>query len=231
MKKLGHMSIFYFLIVLNILCSLIPFHYNKSLNKQDLKNLNLIEQKNIKEYSKSIKPDDDNVYREDDFRYDYNKKKFYDEDDDDDPQDKEIQELNFQIGNLTMLLNEQDLEIHKAKIYIILLGILGFILLLVLIIYSSIKCYILCSSKRDAETDYLISKIDLKKLKEVYMSKNGEGQFRQSSNNNSVNFGAPALSNNIINNKSQNNTFNPDNFIPSEQDKKLYKPYNNEEIS
>ena len=212
---------FYFLIVLYILCSLIPFHYNKSLNKQDLKDLNLIKQKNIKEYSKFIKPDDDNVYSEDDFRYD----------DDEDPEDKEIQELNFQIGNLTNLLSEQDLEIHKAKIYIILLGILCFILFLVVIIYSSIKCYILCSSKRVSETDYLISKLDLKKLKEAYMSKNGEVQFRQSSNNNSVNYGAPALSNNIINNKSKNNTFNPDNCIPSEQDKKLYKPYNNEEIS
>ena len=40
---------------------------------------------------------------------------------------------------------------------------------------------------------------------------------------------APIYSNNKSKN-TQKNTFNPDNFIYSSQDKKLYKPYINEDI-
>ena len=184
-------------------------------------------QKNTKKNSKSSNEDDkddnDEDIEEDIIKDDYNKNKYKEY-----PYDgKEIEDLNSKIDNITSLIEQQQLEIKKKEIYLVLLGILSLILLIIIIIYSSIKCYILCSSKRDNETDYLISKLSLNKFGQVYIGENGEEKFKGSINYN--NYGAPIYAINNINN-SQYNTFNPDNYIPSEEDKKLYKPYNNEDI-
>ena len=218
MKKINFFISYFFII---ILISLIPLYYNKSFSS---KKLNLIEQKNTKNISRSLKDDDKDIgkYIIKDY-YNKNKYKEY-------PYNgKEIENLNSQINNITSLIDQQQVEIKKKQIYLVLLGILSLILLIIIIIYSSIKCYILCSSKRDNETDYLISKLSLNKFGQVYIGENGEEKFKDSINYNSNNYGAPIYSNNNIN-INQYNTFNPDNYIPSEEDKKLYKPYNNEDI-
>jgi hypothetical protein len=164
------------------------------------------------------------------------------DDDDDDKDDKnpkgkewdeekikeEIKNLTDDLENLKAQKTEQDREIAKAILYLVLLSILAFILLLVIIIYSSIKCYILCSSARNA--DYLISRMSLNHLGEVYIDANGEEKFKKSENYNSeVNYDAPISADS--GSEKRYNTFNPDNIVASDEDKKLYRPYKNEEMN
>ena len=230
MKKINQLIFSYSLIFIYILGCLIPFQYNQPLPKQ---NLNLTEQENIKNNSKYLKDngDNDGNDKKEDFREDNNRDK-YDEGKNKNNTDffdeKELEKLNSQLKDLDSLIKEQEFVCRKNKIYLILLIILASILFLVIVIYSSIKCYILCSSKRDIEADYLISKISLNKFGQVYMSENDDEKFKKSNNDNLADYGAPIYANN---NNNQYNTFNPDNCIPSEQDKKLYKPYNNEDMN
>ena len=119
-------------------------------------------------------------------------------------------------------------EISKHKIYIIFLSILASILFLIIVIYSSIKCFILCTKKDIPE--YRVSDISTNRLGEVYFDENGEERI---SKMNLKNIDDCADAPIYANNKSKNaqiNTFNPDNCMYSSQDKKLYKPYSNEDI-
>ena len=119
-------------------------------------------------------------------------------------------------------------EISKRKIYIIFLSILASILFLMIVIYSSIKCYILCTKKNIPE--YRISDISVNRLGDVYIDENGEERM---SKMNLKNIDDCADAPIYVNNKSKNaqtNTFNPNNCMYSSQDKKLYKPYSNEDI-
>jgi hypothetical protein len=220
--KLKLFSISYILISLYILGILIPFNQNKILFK------NSKEESKFSSYNKNL-----------DYSNPWKKKKTdedWDEDDWDDDDwrwdereyQEEMKNLSEQIQNLKVQKQDQEQKIKNSIFYLVLLGILAFILLLVIIIYCSIKCYILCSSPKN--TDYLISKISLNHLGEVYIGENGELRCKQSINPNSaVNCDAPISANN--GNERQYNTFNPDNFISSEEDKKLYRPYDKEDIN
>jgi len=216
--KLNLFSISYILFSLYILGILIPFNQNRITSKNPIKELKFSSYvKNI-EYnipSKRKKKDED--WDDDDWEWDESK---YEE---------EMKNLSEQYNFLMEQKNDQKLEIRKSIFYLVFLGILAFILLLVIIIYCSIKCYILCSSPK-SNTEYLISRLSLNHLGEVYIGENGELKYKKSINYNSaVNCDAPISANS--DNERQYNTFNPDNFVSSEEDKKLYRPYNKEDIN
>ena len=110
-------------------------------------------------------------------------------------------------------------EISKSKIYIIFLSISAVILLLIIVIFGSIKCYILCTKNNIGE--YRVSDISANRLGEEYIDENGEERMSKKSIKN-IDDCADAPIN--INNKSKNvqlNIFNPDNYTNSSQDKKL----------
>ena len=208
--KLNLFSISYILFSLYILGILIPFNQNKILFKNSKKELKLSSYINNLGYDKSRRwePTDEVWY-------------------DDEREREEMKNLTDQIKILETQKSDQEQKIRNSIFYLVLLGILAFILLLVIIIYCSIKCYILCSAPKN--TDYIISKLSLNHLGEVYIGENGELRYKQSINRNSaVNYDAPISANN---GESQYNTFNPDNFISSEEDKKLYRPYDKEDIN
>ena len=214
--KLKLFSISYILISLYILGILIPFNQNKIIFKNSPKELKISPYIKNLEYSNP------------------NRKKRTDEDWDDDWEwdekgyEEEMKNLSEQINILIEQKEEQEQKIRNSIFYLVLLSFLAFILLLVIIIYCSIKCYILCSSPKN--TDYLVSKLSLNHLGEVYIGENGELSYKQSINPNSaVNCDAPVSAKS--GNERQNNTFNPDNFISSEEDKKLYRPYDKEDIN
>ena len=220
--KLNIFTFSYFIFSLYIFKILIPFHQSKSVLSD-----NYSKESNFTSNKKDAKYNDPNIRKK------INEDKDKDDDDEDWKDNKEWEEE--QIKNLTADLeslraqkNDQDKEIAKAILYLVLLGILAFILLLVIIIYSSIKCYILCSSARNA--DYLISRMSLNHLGEVYLDINGEEKFKKSENyNNAVNYDAPISADS--GSEKRYNTFNPDNFVSSEEDKKLYRPYKSEEMN
>ena len=214
--KLNLFSISYILISLYILGILIPFNQNKIIFKNSPKELKISSYIKNLEYSNP------------------NRKKRTDEDWDDDWEwdekgyEEEMKNLSEQINILIEQKEEQVQKIRNSIFYLVLLSFLAFILLLVIIIYCSIKCYILCSSPKN--TDYLVSKLSLNHLGEVYIGENGELSYKKSINPNSaVNCDAPVSAKS--GNERQNNTFNPDNFISSEEDKKLYRPYDQEDIN
>ena len=152
----------------------------------------------------------------------------------DDDYDEEEQRRQ-QRDNLTNEIQHYDIEIKrlnteisKRKIYIIFLSILASILFLMIVIYSSIKCFILCTKKNVSE--YRVSDISVNRLGEVYIDENGEERKKKMSIKNLDDCAdAPIYANNKGKN-TQINTFNPDNYIYSSQDKRLYKPYNNQDI-
>jgi hypothetical protein len=221
--KLNIFTLSYFVISLYIFKILIPFHQSKSLLSE-----NYSREWNFTSNKKNMKYNDSNI-----------RKKLYGDKDGDDENDKEwrdnkeweeeqIKNLTADLESLRAQKNDQDKEIAKAILYLVLLGILAFILLLVINIYTSIKCYILCSSARNA--DYLISRMSLNHLGEVYLDINGEEKFKKSENyNNAVNYDAPISADS--GSEKRYNTFNPDNFVSSEEDKKLYRPYKSEEMN
>ena len=208
--KLNLFSFSYILISLYILGILIPFNQNKILYNNPQKEL---------KFSSYIK----NLVKNNSWRRKTNDEEW----DDDEWERQEMQNLTEQIDILTAQKIDQDQKIRNSIFYLVILSILAFILLLVIIIYCSIKCYILCSAPKN--TDYLISRLSLNHLGEVYIGENGELKYRQSINPNSaVNCDAPISANN---GERQSNTFNPENFVSSEEDKKLYRPYNKEDIN
>ena len=213
--KLNLFSFSYILISLYILGILIPFNQNKILYNNPQKELK------FSSYIKNLENSNSRRRKPIDEEWD-------DEEwDDDEWERQEMQNLTEQIDILTAQKIDQDQKIRNSIFYLVILSILAFILLLVIIIYCSIKCYILCSAPKN--TDYLISKLSLNHLGEVYIGENGELKYRQSINPNSaVNCDAPISANN---GERQYNTFNPENFVSSEEDKKLYRPYNKEDIN
>ena len=208
--KLNLFSFSYILISLYILGILIPFNQNKILYNNPQKEL---------KFSSYIKNLENSNSRR--------RKPIDEEWDDDEWERQEMQNLTEQIDILTAQKIDQDQKIRNSIFYLVILSILAFILLLVIIIYCSIKCYILCSAPKN--TDYLISRLSLNHLGEVYIGENGELRSKQSINpSNAVNCDAPISANN---DERQYNTFNPENFVSSEEDKKLYRPYNKEDIN
>ncbi len=205
--KLNLFSISYILFSLYILGILIPFNQNIILFKNSQKELKLYSYINNLGYGNSRR----------------RKPPYEDWDDDDEWERQEMKNLTDQIKILKEQKLDQEQKIRNSIFYLVLLGILGFILLLVIIIYCSIKCYILCSAPKN--TDYIISKLSLNHLGEVYIGENGELRYKQSINRNSA---APLSANS---GETRYNTFNPDNFISSEEDKKLYRPYDKEDIN
>lgn len=220
--KLNIFTLSYFVISLYLFKILIPFHQSKTVLPENYsKSLNITSNKINK------KINDSNI-----------RKKIEDNKDDDDKDkdrernqteiDEEIKDLNAQKETLINQKAEQEKQITKAIVYLVLLGILAFFLLLVIIIYTSIKCYILCSAARN--TDYLISRMSLNHLGEVYLDVNEEEKLRKSLNDNSaVNYDAPISAES--GSEKKYNTFNPDHFVPSDEDKKLYRPYKSEEMN
>jgi len=205
--KLNLFSISYILFSLYILGILIPFNQNIILFKNSQKELKLYSYINNLGYGNSRR----------------RKPPYEDWDDDDEWERQEMKNLTDQIKILKEQKLDQEQKIRNSIFYLVLLGILGFILLLVIIIYCSIKCYILCSAPKN--TDYIISKLSLNHLGEVYIGENGELRYKQSINRNSA---SPLSANS---GETRYNTFNPDNFISSEEDKKLYRPYDKEDIN
>ena len=219
------------IIIIYIL--LILFTYIFSINKieENIENKDILKEKNHLfesfqnfEYSKkNEKNRSDDIwppFRPDDDYHDY---------------DEEEEQRRQQRDNLTNEIEHYDIEIKrlnteisKRKIYIIFLSILSAILFLMIVIYSSIKCFILCTKK--GIPGYRVSDISVNRLGEIYIDENGEEKKNKMSIKNIYDCAdAPIYSNNKSKN-TQKNTFNPDNFIYSSQDKKLYKPYNNEDI-
>ena len=227
--KLNLFSISYILFSLYILGILIPFNQNIILFKNSQKELKLYSYFNYEmKYMRPPKGE----FSEQSLAYINNlgygnsrrrKPPYEDWDDDDEWERQEMKNLTDQIKILKEQKLDQEQKIRNSIFYLVLLGILGFILLLVIIIYCSIKCYILCSAPKN--TDYIISKLSLNHLGEVYIGENGELRYKQSINRNSA---APLSANS---GETRYNTFNPDNFISSEEDKKLYRPYDKEDIN
>lgn len=230
--KLNIFSLSYFIFGLYIFKILIPLHQSKSVLRENYsRELNFISNKknvkyndsNIRKIINEDKDDGDYTDDIDDKEKDPKNKEWEDE-----KMKEEIKNLTDGLNSLRSQKSEQDREIAKATLYLVLLSILAFILLLVIIIYSSIKCYILCSSARNV--DNLISRMSLNHLGEVYIDVNDDEKFKQSSNYNSaMNYDAPISADS--GSEKNNRTFNPENFVSSEEDKKLYRPYKSEEIS
>ena len=221
--KLNIFTLSYFVISLYIFKILIPLYQNKSVLSDNYpREWNFTSNKNNMKYNGSNIRKKINEDKDDD---DENEKEWKDNKE---WEEEQIKNLTADLENLRSQKNDQEKEIAKAILYLVLLGILAFILLLVIIIYASIKCYILCSSARNA--DYLISRMSLNHLGEVYLDINGEEKFKKSENYNSaVNYDAPISADS--GSEKRYNTFNPDNFVSSEEDKKLYRPYKSEEMN
>ena len=143
----------------------------------------------------------------------------------------EVKNLSDQVFNLNNEIDNVKDAITMNKIYMVLYSIVAGILFLVIVIYSSIKCFILCT-KRNVY-DYRLSYIT-DKLGEFYLdeneNENDESKInKKEKKSKSKDYGAPISASNS-NQKSKFSTFNPDNYISSNEDKKLYKPYKNEDI-
>ena len=212
---------------------LILFTYIFSINKieENIENKDMLKEKNHLfesfqnfEYSKkNEKNRSDDIwppFRPDDDYHDY--------DEEEEQRRQKRDNLTNEIEHYDIEIKRLNTEISKRKIYIIFLSILVAILFLMIVIYSSIKCFILCT-KKDIP-GYRVSDIYVNRLGDVYIDENGEKRKSEMSIKNIDDFAdAPIYANNKSKN-TQINTFNPDNYIYSNQDKNMYKPYNNEDI-
>ncbi len=227
------------IIILYIFLILFPYILNKNINDEIIKNkekIDMIKKKvSLLEYFENDRDGNKKRNRTDDRppsnpqvedNWDSGP-----DDEDIDPEEKDelIRNLNDEIHKYDEEIKRLNNEISKRKIYIIFLSILAVILFLMIIIYSSIKCYILCTKKNVQE--YRVSNLNFNRFGEVYIDDNGEERMSKmsSKNLNDDCADAPIYSNKKSNNN-QVNTFNPDNYIYSSQDKKLYKPYNIEDM-
>ena len=237
------------IIILYIFTIVFPFNLSKYLNKQNKKIIDIIN-KNVylSEFIKNKKLNQSNINiikvkeKDNDNKdppfdpHSQNKtekdddKKVHDHDDDDDDDEewrrKEIDNLTNQIRELDDKIDDLNKEITKRKIYIAFLAIVTIILFLMIVIYSSIKCYILCTKKH--LKNYRVSYISENRLGEVYIDENGEERISVSMKKINDECEAPIYSN--MHNQNNYSTFNPDNYKASEEDKNLYKPYSNEDF-
>ena len=240
---------------------LIPFYKSeqiKIINIESIENSNNQTQQNLSKNNRSEDDykDDDDDYDEDDKEREREKERDKDRDrrererdrkekekerEDPDKRDKydwgnwemsdEVKNLSDQVFNLNSEIDNVKDAITMNKIYMVLYSIVAGILFLVIVIYSSIKCFILCT-KRNVY-DYRLSYIT-DKLGEFYLdeneNENDESKInKKEKKSKSKDYGAPISASNS-NQKSKFSTFNPDNYISSNEDKKLYKPYKNEDI-
>ena len=240
---------------------LIPFYKSeqiKIINIESIENSNNQTQQNLSKNNRSEDDykDDDDDYDEDDKEREREKEKDRErerkekerekkkkerEREDPDKRDKydwgnwemsdEVKNLSDQVFNLNNEIDNVKDAITMNKIYMVLYSIVAGILFLVIVIYSSIKCFILCT-KRNVY-DYRLSYIT-DKLGEFYLdeneNENDESKInKKEKKSKSKDYGAPISASNS-NQKSKFSTFNPDNYISSNEDKKLYKPYKNEDI-
>ena len=231
------------IIILYIFLILLPYILNININDENIKNkekIDMIKKKvSLLEYFENDRDGNKKKNRTDDrppnpeVKDDWNfgPDEGGPDDDDYDAEEKEELKRNLteEIHKYDEEINRLNNEIYKRKIYIIFLSILAVILFLMIIIYSSIKCYILCTKKNVQE--YRVSNLNFNRFGEVYIDDNGEERISKmsSKNLNDDCADAPIYSDKKSNNN-QVNTFNPDNYIYSSQDKKLYKPYNIEEM-
>lgn len=232
------------IIILYIFLILLPYILNININDEIIKNkekIDMIKKKvSLLEYFENDRDGNKKRNRTDDrppsnpegeYDLDYGPGERDPDDGDYDDEEKEalIRNLTEEIHNYDEEIKRLNNEINKRKIYIIFLSILAVILFLMIIIYSSIKCYILCTKKNVQE--YRVSNLNINRFGEVYIDDNGEERISKmsSKNLNDDCADAPIYSDKKSNNN-QVNTFNPDNYIYSSQDKKLYKPYNIEEM-
>ena len=204
------LSISLSLISIYILLIIIPYKLNLPINKSRPKEINYTKQGlqilKLVHFAPFDKEDED----------------FNEDKEDDEEQNQKEKEI---ISNLTSKIDEMhkkiedvDNEISKRKIYIIFLSIISFLLFIMLIVYSSIKCFVLCTKKN--ETVYRVS--ELNRFGEVYIDDSVEEKNNNKSLMKSDNYGAPQLAND----KNNSNTFNPDHYI----DTNLYKPYSSKEL-
>ena len=240
------------IIILYILTILFPFNLSKYINKQNKKlvdkiNKNLyisefiknkkLNQSNINiNIIKGKKKDNDikdppfgpfpqNKTEKDDDKKDHDHGNIFD--DDEERRRQEIDNITNQIKELVDKIDDLNKEITKRKIYIVFLAIITIILFLMIVIYSSIKCYILCTKKH--LKNYRISYISENRLGDVYIDENGEERINVSMiKKNKDECEAPSYS--AMDNRKNYSTFNPDNYRASDEDKNLYKPYNNEDF-
>ena len=170
---------------------------------------------------------DDNDDKDDDDRpnHDHDHDPIFNEEEEE-RRRQERNNLTTQIGEFESKINDLNTEIAKSKIYIAFLSVITVILFLMLVIYCSIKCYIICSKKNTL--DYRVSDLSDNKLGEVYIDENGEDKMDNFMSKNNDECEAPIYSNN--NSEKNVSTFNPDNYRAPIEDKNLYKPYNNEDI-
>ena len=202
------------LMVISVLFILISFHMNNSINEEEQNPYTI----NNRKLKKIIRNYINNYLN------DKNENKTKDDDDDDKGEDKkDRQDQNY---NNDTAFKPDDLEDLDNKI--VVLGIVAILLFIIIIVYSSIKCYILCTKKHDSE--YRVSNISMNKLGEEYMDDTYEEKKSRIMEKNGDDFGAPLSAKDSKSSRIKGNTFNPDNYVPPNEDKNLYKPYHNEEI-
>ena len=235
-----------YIILLYILTIIVPCNLSKYINKNNKIIVDIIHHKKyFSEFTKNTKnyininfdkdkekdidikdppfaPFPLNKTEKDDDKHSHDHDNIFDDDDDD---EKMREEIFSQIRDLDDKIDDLNREITKRKIYVAFLGIITIILFLILVIYCSIKCYILCTKKH--HQNYRVSYISENKLGEVYIDENGEEKFNLSIKNRDESE-APIYSNNNYGNNVS--TFNPDNYKGSDEDKNLYKPYKSEDI-
>jgi hypothetical protein len=242
----------FFFIFIFILTFLIPFSFNHPLNETETHNKKTIinhkedplhQNEEEKEYKQKKEEEliREGIEKKNDIKRDekYDRERRDEFDDDDDREERYDDRGGPNITAIMTLIEEYEkkkqdliLDIQKGKIIIIFLSILAGILFIIIIIYGSIKCFMLCSKKN--YDDYRLSKISINKLGEVYIDESIQDKENKNFVKNVNNYGAPVNANN---NNSDNNsrkkkieTFNPDNYNFSNEDKRLYKPYKSEEI-
>lgn len=220
MKK-NQIKISYYYIIIYLLFILIPFHFNKYLKNNAIETIEIDLMK--KKY---------NIFKYEDYKEGEPKKRINDKerekdpDDDDDEMSDEIKELIDKIDDLNRKIDITKTDITKNKIYMVFFSILDTILFLIIIIYTSVKCFVLCTKK--IAPVYRISDISSNKNEDDNYDENGEEKINKNSNN-LEDFDAPVHASIKYNNKKYN-TFDPDNYRPSNEDKELYKPYKDEDI-
>lgn len=218
MKKKQINIIYYYIIIYSIFI-LTPLYLNKSIEKEEIKEkIDLMNRNNnlpkILNYEKTYKND---IKANPD-------KKGIDVDDD---MPDEIKKLIEQIGDLSEEIDRINTEISKRKIYIIFFSVICAILFLFLVIYSSIKCFILCTKRY--EPIYRISYVNSSQCLAVSMAEYEESKI-DSKEPKSEDYDAPIHASVKSNKKKKYNTINPDKYKSTKEDKDLYKPYNSEDF-
>lgn len=169
-------------------------------------------------------------YKEDPDKKDEGNKKGDPKEGDDDYRDWDwepsdtLKNLSMYYFYLKKELDTLNNDITKNKIYIVFNAFITGVLFLIIVIYSSIKCFLLCTKRR--EQDYGLSYLT-NKLGELYIDDIEEAKTKKEKK--SKDYDAPS-SVNKKNKKKKRSTFNPDNYKSSDEDKILYKPYKNEDI-